>query len=87
MFGDDGERLSKRHGSVTLVDIDEPAAAVAQRLIDSLDVTIEAAEPAVAAASLLAAAAEVFDLAQTPTEPLVFAAATQAAAWSLRAQR
>jgi glutamyl-tRNA synthetase len=74
VFGTDGERLSKRHGSVSLEELaavgDEPADVVIV-LLASMGIAPAAESPRVAS-RLLSDAVGSFDLALTPRDRLVY---------------
>lgn len=76
VFGDDGERLSKRHGSVTLAELRSsgmPVVAIVEELLRSCGVTLS--RPAPDASSLLRAVVEGFDIGAITPGIAVFVAA------------
>ncbi|MFK8022534.1 MAG: tRNA glutamyl-Q(34) synthetase GluQRS [Ilumatobacter sp.] len=79
VFGTDGERLSKRHGSVSLAELATDGVApvaVLRSLLASMELAGSSIEPDIGAAELMQHAAERFDLTLTPSAPIVFDPAT-----------
>ena len=92
VMGDDGERLSKRHGSVTLGELHDAGAtteAVVDELVSSFTVQ-SAADPGQgrAASSLLSDIVDSFDIGRITPGPVVYESASgQPAAFRLRNAR
>lgn len=75
VFGDDGERLAKRHGAVTLSDL-AAAGSGAERVVQWIVDTLDLPQSDGASSDRLADVIDRFDLSATPSVPIV------APAWS-----